>query len=312
MNLKLIAGLVIGLIISMLIILLFNMHRQINCYEKRLLEINKHFKDLVQSTSVLNNSNTKTDSLASSVAIDAAKKLSNTLANNLSEDKIIVSDDDTSSYSDDGFDDNDDDANSSSDSDSDSDNDNDNDNDDISDNANNDHVNDDINNHDTSANSNNKNTQNSNTFKTLSYDINSIIPSSNNTLFKLDQLPSSKSSSISSVSIVDSDLFEDNNNLSNTKDTNLVIDILSNNLEVPIKTMHIIKLSNTNSLLNTNNMSSITSELGENTKIVVDDLIDMKKNQLIDLCKNNNLLFNGTKLELIKRLTEFTQSSSNN
>ena len=312
MNLKLIAGLVIGLIISMLIILLFNMHRQINCYEKRLLEINKHFKDLVQSTSVLNNSNTKTDSLASSVAIDAAKKLSNTLANNLSEDKIIVSDDDTSSYSDDGFDDNDDDANSSSDSDSDSDNDNDNDNDDISDNANNDHVNDDINNHDTSANSNNKNTQNSNTFKTLSYDINSIIPSSNNTLFKLDQLPSSKSSSISSVSIGDSDLFEDNNNLSNTKDTNLVIDILSNNLEVPIKTMHIIKLSNTNSLLNTNNMSSITSELGENTKIVVDDLIDMKKNQLIDLCKNNNLLFNGTKLELIKRLTEFTQSSSNN
>ena len=311
MNLKLIAGLVIGLIISMLIILLFNMYRRINCYEKRLLEINKHFKDLVQSTSVLNNSNTKTDSLASSVAIDAAKKLSNTLANNIIEDKIIVSDDDTSSYSDDGFDisDNDNDNDSDSDSDSDSDNVSDNAN---NDNANNDNANDDINNHDTSANSNNKNTQKLNTFKTLSYDINSIIPSSNNTLFKLDQLPSSKSSSISSVSIVDSDLFEDNNNLNNTKDTNLVIDILSNNLEVPEKTMHIIKLSNTNSILNTNNMSSITSELGENTKIVVNDLNDMKKNQLIDLCKNNNLPFNGTKLELIKRLCEFTQSSSNN
>ena len=125
-------------------------------------------------------------------------------------------------------------------------------------------------------------------------------------------MPSSKSSSISSVSLVNSDLFEDNNNLSNTKDTNLIIDILSNNLEVPVKTMHIIKLSNTNSILNTNNISSITSELEENTKIVVDDLNDMKKNQLLDLCKNNNLPFNGTKLELIKRLCEFTQSSSNN
>ena len=123
-------------------------------------------------------------------------------------------------------------------------------------------------------------------------------------------MPSSKSSSVSSVSISDSDLVEDTDNLSNAKDTlnikntknnTLIIDILSNDLvEVPVKTMHIIKLSNT------------TSELGENTKIVIDDLNDMKKNQLVDLCKNNNLLFNGTKLELIKRLIEFIQPSSNN
>ena len=306
MNIKLIIGLVICFIISMLIVLLFNMHKRINCYEKRLLEINKHLKDLVQSTSSLNNSNTKNDSLASSVAIDAAKKLSNTLANNISENKIIVSEDDTSSYSDDRFDDDDDD---------DDDDDNDYDDDDEysidSNSDNNDNnrsidIDSDKDKDDTSANSNNKNIQKSNTFKTLSYDINSIIPSSNNTLFKLDQLPSSKSSSISSVSINNSDLVEDNNNLSttintkDTKDTNLIIDILGNDLEIPVKTMHIIKLSNT------------SSELGENTKIVIDDLNDMKKNQLVDLCKNNNLPLNGTKFELIKRLIEFIQSSSNN
>ena len=123
-------------------------------------------------------------------------------------------------------------------------------------------------------------------------------------------MPSSKSSSVSSVSISDSDLVEDTDNLSNAKDTlnikntknnTLIIDILSNDLvEVPVKTMHIIKLSNT------------PNELGENTKIVVDNLNDMKKNQLVDLCKNNNLAFNGTKLELIKRLIEFTEHSSNN
>ena len=319
MNIKLIIGLVICFIISMLIVLLFNMHKRINCYEKRLLEINKHLKDLVQSTSSLNNSNTKNDSLASSVAIDAAKKLSNTIANNFSENKIIVSEDDTSSYSDDRFDDDDDDDDDEDDDDDDHDDDandaNDGDDNNSSINSNSDNVSDNddnnsdknnTNNHDTSANNNNKNTKKTNSFKTLSYDINSIIPSSNNTLFKLDQLPSSKSSSISSVSINNSDLVEDNDNLStttnnkDTKDTNLIIDILGNDLEVPVKTMHIIKLSNT------------TSELGENTKIVIDDLNDMKKNQLVDLCKNNNLLFNGTKLELIKRLIEFIQPSSNN
>jgi hypothetical protein len=123
----------------------------------------------------------------------------------------------------------------------------------------------------------------------------------------LDKLPSSKSSSVSSVSISDSDIVEDTDNLSNVKDVlntknnTLILDILSNDLvEVPVKTMHIIKLSNT------------PNELGENIKIVVDNLNDMKKNQLVDLCKNNNLAFNGTKLELIKRLIDFTEHSSNN
>ena len=39
-------------------------------------------------------------------------------------------------------------------------------------------------------------------------------------------------------------------------------------------------------------------------KISTSNLKDMKKQQLQDLCKERNLNINGTRLELIKRLTE--------